>query len=197
MARIYTKTGDDGSTSLWGRERVPKDDVQVESYGTVDELNSVMGMMRSEEMSDRCAALLDQIQNDLFQIGAELAATPQNRQKLVTLAESQIEFLETAIDQFEVELAPLKMFILPGGNRLGATTHFARTVCRRAERCVVSLASTDDDAVSPGVIKYLNRLSDLLFVLARTFNQQAGCVEQPWVPRSPQSGVDNDDSTNE
>jgi cob(I)alamin adenosyltransferase len=180
--KIYTKTGDQGSTGLFGGGRVPKDDVRVEAYGDVDELNAVIGMARSVEMMPRIDEVLVPIQRDLFAIGA-LLATP-NREKMAQhlekarIDEARIAELEHAIDDGEAELEPLTAFILPGGTPKAAALHVARTVCRRAERHVVSLQHEVE--LPPLAIIYLNRLSDLLFTLARVANRRAGAGEVTW-----------------
>jgi cob(I)alamin adenosyltransferase len=180
--KIYTKTGDAGDTGLFGGGRVPKDDVRVEAYGDVDELNAVIGVVRATKPDPRTDDLLLSIQRDLFSIGA-LLATP-DRAKMeqhlskASLDEKRIEELERAIDACDAELDPLKSFILPGGDEKAAALHFARTVCRRAERRVVKLGrETEIPAV---VVIYLNRLSDLLFTLARLANRHANSGEVAW-----------------
>jgi cob(I)alamin adenosyltransferase len=174
MARIYTKTGDDGETGLFGGSRVPKDDVRVTAYGAVDELNAAVGFAASLEPESLDAAFLQTIQRDLFTIGAELAKAPSEPR----IGDPQIGMLEHMIDGHEAKLEPLKNFILPGGTPKAAAFHLARTVCRRAERAVVSLARAQK--ISPSIVKYLNRLSDLLFVLARATNAQAGRPDVTW-----------------
>jgi cob(I)alamin adenosyltransferase len=179
--KIYTRTGDDGTTGLIG-SRVRKDDPRVAAYGDVDELNAVLGVMVADAGPDSdTAVLLKSIQRDLFAIGARLA-DPEGRMAAVsgklTLTDARIGELEAAIDASETELPPLTAFILPGGARPGAMLHLARTVCRRAERSVVALAA--ESAVDAIVITYLNRLSDLLFVLARRENRRAGRSEEIW-----------------
>jgi cob(I)alamin adenosyltransferase len=180
--KIYTKTGDGGMTSLIG-SRVRKDDPRVTAYGEVDELNAVLGLAGAEGTGSESelGTLLRTIQRDLFAIGAHLAdptarVTP-SRDK-TEVSEARIAELEQAIDASEALLPPLRAFILPGGARLGATLHLARTVCRRAERSVVALAG--QASVDPLIVTYLNRLSDLLFVLARQENQRAGSPEDLW-----------------
>jgi cob(I)alamin adenosyltransferase len=180
--KIYTKTGDQGSTGLFGGGRVPKDDIRVEAYGDVDELNAVLGVARSVEMMPRIDEVLVPIQRDLFAIGA-LLATPdrdkmaQHLQK-ARIDEGRIGELERAIDEGEAELEPLRAFIIPGGTPKAAALHVARTVCRRAERHVVRL---QHDVELPALaIIYLNRLSDLLFTLARVANRRAGAGEVTW-----------------
>jgi cob(I)alamin adenosyltransferase len=180
--KIYTKTGDKGDTGLFGGGRVPKDHPRVEAYGDVDELNAVIGMARSIEMMPRIDEVLAPIQRDLFSLGA-LLATPQPEKVAQQLEKARIDDeriaqLEHAIDDGERELEPLRAFILPGGTPKSAALHVARTVCRRAERKVIALAHEVD--VPPIVIVYLNRLSDLLFVLARVANRRAGTAEVTW-----------------
>ncbi len=180
--KIYTKTGDDGHTALFGGGRVAKDDIRVEAYGDVDELNAVLGAVRAAEMLPRIDEVLAPIQKDLFAIGA-LLATPhpeEHKQQLekARLTDQRIAQIEQAIDDGESELPPLKAFIMPGGTPKAAALHVARTVCRRAERSVVRLQHTTD--VPTIIIVYLNRLSDLLFVLARVANRRAGAGEVTW-----------------
>jgi len=180
--KIYTKTGDKGETGLFGGGRVSKSHPRVEAYGDIDELNAVIGLARSIEMMPRIDEVLAPVQRDLFSLGA-LLATP-NRDKVkqqlekARLDDTRIAELERAIDDGEAELEPLTAFILPGGTPKSAALHVARTVCRRAERKVISLGSEVD--VPPIVVKYLNRLSDLLFVLARVANRRAGAPEVIW-----------------
>ncbi|HEY2026346.1 MAG TPA: cob(I)yrinic acid a,c-diamide adenosyltransferase [Gemmatimonadaceae bacterium] len=180
--KIYTKTGDRGDTGLFGGGRVPKDDLRVEAYGDVDELNAVLGMARSVEMMPRIDEVLVPIQRDLFAIGA-LLATP-DREKMAQhlekarIDDARIAELEDAIDDGEAELEPLRAFILPGGTPKAAALHVARTVCRRAERHVVRLQREVE--LPPLAIIYLNRLSDLLFTLARVANRRAGAGEVTW-----------------
>ncbi|HJU65994.1 MAG TPA: cob(I)yrinic acid a,c-diamide adenosyltransferase [Gemmatimonadaceae bacterium] len=180
--RIYTRTGDAGDTGLFGGGRVGKDHPRVEAYGEVDELNAVLGWARSVEMLPRIDEVLVPVQRDLFSIGA-LLATPMPEKVTQALQkaridETRIAQLEQAIDAGEAELEPLKAFILPGGTPKSAALHVARTVCRRAERRVVALGQDAD--VPPIVVQYLNRLSDLLFVLARVANRRAGAAEVTW-----------------
>jgi cob(I)alamin adenosyltransferase len=180
--KIYTKTGDAGQTGLFGGGRVAKDDLRVEAYGDVDELNAVLGMARSIEMMPRIDEVLVPIQRDLFAIGA-LLATP-DREKMsqhlekARITDERIAELEHAIDDAELELEPLRAFILPGGTPKAAALHVARTVCRRAERHVVRLQN--DVELPPLAVIYLNRLSDLLFTLARLANRRAGAGEVTW-----------------
>jgi cob(I)alamin adenosyltransferase len=182
--RIYTKTGDAGDTALFGGGRVPKSHPRVEAYGAVDELNAVLGWVCTAAPSDSTAAALRQVQSDLFAIGAHLATPVLERRtapKLPPLPDDRIVVLESWIDTAEAELPALRSFILPGGSQAGAALHVARTVGRRAERRVVQLALAE--TVPPVILVYLNRLSDLLFVLARLENQRAGMPEQTWTPR--------------
>ncbi len=180
--KIYTKTGDAGDTGLFGGGRVPKDDVRVEAYGDVDELNAVIGVVRSRSPIPRIDDLLLSIQRDLFSIGA-LLATP-DREKMehhlskANLGSERISELERAIDACDADLDQLKSFILPGGSEKAAALHFARTVCRRAERRVVKLGR--ETPIPDLVVIYLNRLSDLLFTLARLANKNAGSGEVAW-----------------
>ena len=180
--KIYTKTGDTGHTGLFGGSRVPKDDPRVEAYGDVDELNAVIGMARAVELMPRVDELLVPVQRDLFAIGA-LLATP-DREKMAQhlqkarIDERRIAELEQAIDDAESELEPLRAFILPGGTPKAAALHVARTVCRRAERHVVRLQHAVE--LPALAVIYLNRLSDLLFTLARLANRRAGAGEVTW-----------------
>jgi cob(I)alamin adenosyltransferase len=177
--RIYTRTGDTGETGLIGGQRVPKDDPRVEAYGTVDELNAVLGVARGYLRDQpELDALLERIQNELFDIGAELASPPERAAQFQTIEERHITAMEEAIDRFEEELSPLRQFILPGGTQAAAYLHLARTVCRRAERQVVRLSHSS--TVNAAIIKYLNRLSDLLFVMARVANHRAGVEDVKW-----------------
>lgn len=180
--KIYTKTGDAGTTGLFGGGRVSKDDVRVEAYGDVDELNAVLGVVRSVEMMPRIDEVLLPIQRDLFAIGA-LLATPDRDKMAAHLSKARIDDarireLEQAIDDGEAELEPLTAFILPGGTPKAAALHVARTVCRRAERHVVRLQHEVE--LPPLAVIYLNRLSDLLFTLARLANRRAGAGEVTW-----------------
>lgn len=180
--KIYTKTGDIGETSLFGGRRVSKSDLRIETYGTTDELNSWIGLLRDVNNNENERALLKEIQDRIFTIGAELAADPEN-QKLKTpdLHESDIEALEQAIDAMDTELAPLKNFILPGGHVHVSYCHIARTVCRRAERMTVHLHQISD--TDPLIIKYLNRLSDYLFTLGRKMAKDLNAEEVNWIAR--------------
>lgn len=176
--KIYTKTGDDGETGLFGGPRVRKDAPRIEAYGAVDELNAVLGLARAETLPPDMDALLASIQNGLFDLGAELATPEPAKMGVSTVGASQIAKLETAIDHYEATLPALKQFVLPGGSRAAAALHIGRTVCRRAERRAITLATVEP--ISAQLIIYLNRLSDLLFVLARAANQSAGLPDVPW-----------------
>lgn len=175
LSKIYTRTGDDGSTGLGDGTRVPKDAARVEAFGTVDELNSVLGLLLCETTGDDLRAALTRIQHTLFDLGGELCIPGRS-----VLAEAQVTELENLLDQLNADLAPLKEFILPGGTRAAALCHVARSVCRRAERRVYTLSRTE--AVSPVTLKYLNRLSDLLFVMARALNRAGDTPDVLWQP---------------
>jgi len=179
--KIYTKTGDSGDTSLFGGQRVPKDALRIEAYGTVDELNSVLGVALADDPDDGIRDVLLQVQHRLFDLGADLA-TPRSvsRKAIRRIEPRDSRVLEREIDRVEALLKPLHSFILPGGSPLAARLHFARTVCRRAERVVVRLSRNED--IGEGVTMFLNRLSDLLFVLARYVNQGAEIPETRWKP---------------
>lgn len=181
--KIYTKTGDGGTTGLFGGARVDKDDARVEAYGTIDELNSVIGTARAARVPAKVDALLAAVQTDLFVVGAELATAPGKLDKLpMQLVDgSAAERLEQAIDEFETALAPLTNFVLPGGTPAAAALHHARTVCRRAERRTLGAARGTE--IRKEVLVYLNRLSDFLFVAARFANHDAGTPDVPWAPR--------------
>ncbi len=179
--KIYTKTGDKGETSLFGGQRVPKDDLRIAAYGTVDELNSVLGLALAETPNDEITRILIQVQNDLFTLGSDLASPleKENRNFVIPrITTAQVERLETFIDSIEYKLPELRNFILPGGSKAASFLHFARTVCRRSERMAVSLARTVD--IGPNPVVYLNRLSDLLFVLARYENFSSGHPDVDW-----------------
>jgi cob(I)alamin adenosyltransferase len=178
--KIYTKKGDAGETSLYGGQRVPKDDLRIRTYGTFDELNAILGLAVAEPgFSEEVSTRLLRLQGDLFQLGAELA-TPRGKSVGIQLIQlSQIEVMEHEIDQMEAKLQPLKTFILPGGSRGSAWVHLARTVSRRAERDLISL--NRGEAVRPEVLQYVNRVSDYLFVTARYVNYLAGISDIPWI----------------
>lgn len=178
--KIYTKTGDEGETSLYGQTRVSKADARVDAYGEVDELNACLGAARAAGLDADIAATIELMQKQLFALGARLADPSSKIADRVTktvIAQADVEVLEQTIDRLEAELPPLRKFILPGGSVAGAQLHVARTVCRRAERRVVSLGR---DAVEPILVVYLNRVSDLLFVMARAVNGRAGVSETEW-----------------
>lgn len=177
--KIYTKTGDKGTTSLFGGKRVSKADVRIDAYGTVDELNSWIGVVRDQEINIARKDILVHIQDRLFTMGSSLATEPGNTKvKIPALSDDDVLRLEKEIDAMEAELPPLKSFILPGGHPSVSFGHVARTTCRRAERLVISLS--ENEAVDPLVIRYLNRLSDYLFVLARKMGHELGAEETPW-----------------
>jgi len=180
--KIYTRTGDQGQTSLFGGARVSKDDPRIEAYGTVDELSSQIGVARASGVPDETGAELERVQSDLFEIGAHLASPGTSR--FPGVGASRIAGLERAIDAMENELVPLTTFILPGGSLAASHLHVARTVCRRVERCVVALvvALHDDSPATQSTLTYLNRLSDYLFVAARFANLSAGVADIPWKP---------------
>ena len=184
VMKIYTRTGDEGTTGLFGGGRVSKDDARIEAYGTVDELNSTIGMVRSLGISGSLDDQLCQIQNELFSLGAELATPDADSHDLRVISTVHIGRLEQWIDHYESELAPLKQFILPAGTSAAATLHLARSVCRRAERRVVTLAASSGDEISAELVVYLNRLSDLLFVLSRVANHHAGIDDVAWAKPS-------------
>ena len=185
--KIYTRTGDEGSTGLFGGPRVSKDDIRIEAYGTVDELNATIGLARAcGQVDETIDCELEQIQSELFSIGAELATPDPDEHDLRIIAQQHIDRLERWIDQHDQSLEPLKQFVLPGGSVLASNLHLARAVCRRAERRVVALAGSLESTntsgqVSVSVIVYLNRLSDYLFVASRSANQRLGIAEQKWV----------------
>ncbi len=180
--KIYTKTGDAGETGLYRGGRVRKDHWRIEAYGTVDELNAVLGMVRAESLPAEVDALLARVQNELFDVGAELATSQSRPEDVPSIDARAVADLEAAIDRHELTLTPLKQFILPGGASAAAGLHLARTVCRRAERRVISLAAAE--SVRGDLIVYLNRLSDLLFVLARVVNAAADQADVPWEKRT-------------
>lgn len=179
--KIYTRTGDAGSTGLFGGPRVRKDDHRIEAYGTVDELNAAIGFARTGQLDQAVDAQLEQVQHELFSIGAELASPEPDRHGLRIIQATHIERLERWIDQHEQTLPALKHFILPAGAGGASPLHLARAVCRRSERRVVTLAEHADAAVRGELVIYLNRLSDLLFVLARVASHRSGAPEVEWV----------------
>jgi cob(I)alamin adenosyltransferase len=177
VAKIYTRRGDDGSTGLFGGPRVRKDDLRVAAYGDVDELNSSLGVAR-EEVTGDLRGLIDSLQSELFTLGSELATpdTSKAPKEVPRITAEHVTRLEGEIDRLTGELPEMRNFILPGGSRAGAALHFSRTVCRRAERACVTLGASGD------ALAYLNRLSDLLFTMARAANLRAGGREIPWKP---------------
>lgn len=184
---LYTRTGDDGTTGLFGGGRVSKDHPRIEAYGTVDELNAFIGFAAAACRADRAfdarvLALFAQIQSRLFDIGADLA-TPEDSKcaaKIVRIDDSFVSEIEAWIDEIDGANAPIRAFVMPGGSELAARLHLARTVCRRAERCMISLAHSEP--VSKGAITWINRLSDLLFAMARQANRVTGVADVPWHP---------------
>ena len=185
LNKIYTRTGDKGTTALVSGPRRLKHDLRVEAYGTVDETNSAIGIVRLHTNGlEKLDAMLFRIQNDLFDLGADLA-TPDSGEPLsyepLRIVESQVTRLENEIDELNATLEPLTSFVLPGGNAAAANLHMARTICRRAERLMVALSVTENEIVSPAAIKYANRLSDFLFVAAR-FANDTGKADILWVP---------------
>lgn len=177
--KIYTKTGDKGETGLFGGDRVAKDAPRIEAYGTVDELNSLVGVIRALRPNRKIDRVLEKIQSDLFVLGADLATRETTKRSLIPrISLSQITSLEKTIDSLQSSLRPLKAFILPGGTVVASHLHYARTICRRAERSTVRLSRTED--INENALVYLNRLSDLLFVLARYANYAAKKKEIKW-----------------
>lgn len=180
--KLYTKTGDDGTTGLFGGGRVKKASLRVEAYGTCDELNAALGVARATGLEPVTDEVLAEVQVDLFTLGAELACVPGKEEKMSMrlIDGTDAERLEKAIDAADEGLPPLKTFVLPGGSAQASALHLARTVCRRAERAVLAVEETPP---RPEIVIYLNRLSDLLFVLARKANQVRGVEDVPWTPR--------------
>jgi cob(I)alamin adenosyltransferase len=185
LNRIYTRTGDDGTTALGSGERRPKYDLRVAAYGTVDEVNAVIGIARLHAGGDsELDGMLARIQNDLFDVGADLCLPDKGKGPggaRLDVTELQVEWLERQIDRLNAELAPLRSFILPGGSAVAAHLHLARTVCRRAERLMVELKDRPGESVTAAAIKYVNRLSDFFFVAAR-FTNDKGAADVLWVP---------------
>ena len=177
---IYTRTGDGGETGLFGGPRVGKDAPRIEACGTLDELGAVLGLVRAEPLPAVVDHLLQRLQNELFEVGAELATPDPVAGGHRTIGPGHVGAMEADIDQHEKALPPLKEFILPCGTRAAAQLHLARAVCRRAERRVVALIRQSDEEISPVLPAYLNRLGDLLFVLARVVNAEAGRPDVPW-----------------
>lgn len=179
--KIYTKKGDTGETSLIGGMRVSKHDLRIESYGTVDELNSYLGVVRDQNIDEMYKAEIIAIQNALFTIGSHLAVGKDGTSmKLPTLNDADLQMLEKSIDTMDELLPPMRFFVLPGGHNSVSFCHVARCVCRRAERLVVHLST--EDHVDPFIMKYLNRLSDYLFTLSRKIAHDLNIQEQPWIP---------------
>jgi cob(I)alamin adenosyltransferase len=187
--KVYTKTGDKGTTALFGGTRVPKHHIRIESYGTVDELNSYIGLIRDQEINPLYQNVLIEVQDRLFTVGAILATPPEKevlkngekRLQNLGIIESDIEYLENQIDAMETELPPMTHFVLPGGHTTVSYCHIARCVCRRAERLATHL--NDIEPTDELVLKYLNRLSDYLFVLARKLSHDLNANEVQWIPR--------------
>jgi cob(I)alamin adenosyltransferase len=180
--KIYTKTGDTGQTSLLGGKRVPKNHLRIESYGTIDELNSQIGFLRDQEMNEAYKLQLIEVQDRLFTIGSHLAADPEkNKIKIPPLVEQDINYLENAMDEMNKHLPEMRNFLLPGGHTTVSCCHLARCICRRAERIIVHLS--EESSVESIVLKYINRLSDYLFVLSRKLSFDLGAIETPWKPR--------------
>ena len=182
LNRIYTRTGDDGTTALGSGERREKYDLRVAAYGTLDELNAAIGLARLHSGDSPLDAMLARIQNDLFDAGADLCLAQKGPGGArLTVTEAQVDWLERQIDALNAELAPLRSFILPGGRPAAAHLHLARTICRRAERLIVELKDNSSEGITPEALKYVNRLSDLLFVAARHANDKGGC-DVLWQP---------------
>ena len=179
--KIYTKQGDSGGTGLVGGQRVAKDDDRIESYGTLDELSAALGVVCSHPSAATLVGLLQQVQRDLFVMGAQLATPTPNACPAGEIGPDEVQRLEQLIDEYETQLPPLSHFILPGGGPVAAHLHLARVICRRAERRIVTLARHAE--IGQQLIPYVNRLSDLLFVLARSANATAGIPDIPWHPR--------------
>jgi cob(I)alamin adenosyltransferase len=187
--KVYTKTGDGGTTALFGGTRVPKDHIRIESYGTIDELNSYIGLIRDQEINSHYKDILIEVQDRLFTIGAILATPPEKevmkngelRLKKLGITETDIELLEKEIDTMEEALPPMTHFVLPGGHQTVSYCHITRCICRRAERLAVHLSH--NEPVAEIAIKYLNRLSDYLFVLARKLSVDLKAEEVKWIPR--------------
>ena len=190
MSKLYTRSGDDGSTGLFGGGRVPKNHRRVEAYGTVDELNAAIGWSIAgvdgssrSGVFDRFGSILTALQSRLFDIGADLATPEDSKQqaKIHRIDEAQISEIERWIDEIDGGNAPMKHFVLPGGTELAARLHIARTICRRAERAMVGLYQAEP--MNPQTIIYINRISDLLFAMARRANKESGVADVPWIPQ--------------
>lgn len=180
--KIYTKTGDEGTTGLYGGKRVPKSSPRIAAYGDIDELNAVLGVVVAHSEQAIIQSTLKQIQNHLFILGAQLAS-PNVDPKIERITSAHIDFLERQIDVMSESLPPLTHFILPGGSKTAAHLHLARTVCRRAERSVVYLSSLADEPVDNWVMMYVNRLSDFLFIFSRLINQLEQVKDVEWIPQ--------------
>ncbi len=180
LTKIYTRTGDDGTTALGSRRRVPKDDRRVQAYGEVDELNAALGVVLAHGLSPRLTPVVLTIQNELFHLGSDLCFPEEDKVEfsIPQIEARHVDALETLIDELSAAVGPLQNFILPGGSLASAHLHVARTICRRAERQVITLAR--EEQIGPYVLPYLNRLSDALFVMARYENLQAGVAEPLW-----------------
>jgi cob(I)alamin adenosyltransferase len=178
--RIYTRRGDSGETELLGGVRVSKDSPRLDAIGTLDELNAVLGLARAQRLPEDLDGLVERLQNELLIAGAELAAVPSAAPAVQSISARHVEAVEADIDLFDSRLPPLRGFIIPGGATSAALFHLARTVCRRAERRLAALVQADKHAVSPSMLAYVNRLSDLFFVLARFANAEAGVGDAPW-----------------
>ena len=184
LNRIYTRTGDEGTTALAAGGRRPKHDLRIEAYGTVDETNACIGLARLHTAGHDVDPMLGRIQNDLFDLGADLATVETDKPlpyEPLQVTQAQVDRLEQEIDRLNAPMSPLRSFVLPGGTPAAAALHLARTVCRRAERHVVELMQKPDEKVSPEAVKYLNRLSDFLFVASRSVNDH-GALDVLWVP---------------
>lgn len=187
--KVYTKTGDNGTTALFGGTRVPKHHIRIESYGTIDELNSHIGLIRDQAINQMHKNVLMEIQDRLFTVGAILATDPEkatlkngkDRLNIPKISESDIKFLEDNMDSMDAELPPMTHFVLPGGHQTVSFCHIARTVCRRAERLASHL--NDLEPFQPETLKYINRLSDYLFVLARKLSHELQAEEIKWIPK--------------
>jgi cob(I)alamin adenosyltransferase len=184
ITRVYTRTGDDGTTGLGGGQRVGKETPRIETYGTVDETNSAIGLARAFGLTGEVDAALSTIQNELFHLGSDLCILEEDKAKrpVPRIEDRHVEALEALMDRLSEDLAPLENFVLPGGTLGAAQLHVARTVCRRAERLAVALSR--EESVGPAVVRYLNRLSDALFVLARYENAKRGAADVLWNSRA-------------
>jgi cob(I)alamin adenosyltransferase len=180
--KIYTKTGDQGTTALFGGKRVLKSNLRIDAYGTVDELNAHMGLLRDQPVNANRQSIFIEIQDRLFTLGSLLATEPGNTKvKVPQLAQEDIHRLEGEIDRMETQLEPMRTFVLPGGHPSVSVCHIARTVCRRAERLIIAL--NESEPVDSLIVPYMNRLSDYLFVLSRLMTKELGAPETPWKPR--------------